>query len=478
MKKNILFIHQSFPGQFGHLAEHLAQEGHRVVAMALTPQGEVDGVSLVRYNLVRKPQEDLPDLLREPDVKILRAQSAALTMRKLDQQGFKPDVVYAHPGWGEAMFVKTIWPDTRLLVYAEWYYNQRDQEVGFDPEFSQPDDQALMRLQLKNSAFLHALSDADAGIAPTRWQKSRFPAWAQDKIRVIHDGINLPKLSQGPPKSIRIPQQNACFKYGDPIVTFVARHLEPVRGFHILMRAIPQILRRHPTANIFILGHDAGAKGTGYGGANPLGKTWRQSLHDELGSIMDLSRVHFLGSVEYKVYLSIMRLSACHVYLTTPFILSWSFLEAAALGVPIVASRTAPVEEFSSLDGLELVDFFDYSALARSVVDVLQRPVIRTPNQLPEQSLDFTLPRLSQIIFSGSSALPSAPAEHESTKDSSGLIEVEGSLHTHVEEVLVQEPVHEDSAGKQSGGQSVSPASVFSSGPRNNKDKKRRHRRR
>lgn len=471
MKKNILFIHQSFPGQFGHLAQHLAQEGHRVVALALTPQGEVDGVSLVRYHLVRKPEENLPALLQEPDVKILRAHSAAVAMHKLDQQGFRPDVVYAHPGWGEALFVKTVWPATRLVVYAEWYYNQQGQEVGFDPEFSQPDDESLMRLQLKNSVFLHALSDADVAIAPTEWQKSRFPAWAQEKIRVIHDGIDLPRVSSGTPKSIRIPRQNASFKYGDPIVTFVSRYLEPVRGFHVFMRAIPRILRQHPGAHIFILGHDAGARGTGYGGANPLGKTWRQSLYDEVGDTLDLSRVHFLGSVEYKVYLAIMRLSACHVYLTTPFILSWSFLEAAALGIPIVASRTAPVEEFEHLEGLELIDYFDYSALARKVVDVLQRPVNRTPNSLQEQDLEFTLPVLSDILTPEASA---ADTSAQSADEQSGVIEIVGA-GAEMEEIAVDEEPQAQADMRQTPPMSTS--SVSPARARTGKSNKRRRRR-
>ena len=174
MKKNILFIHQSFPGQFGHLAKKLAEEGHRVTALALTPQGRVPGVSQVRYTLARHPWKDLPYLLQETDVKILRAESAAIAMQKLKAQGFTPDVVYAHPGWGEAMFVKEVWPDTRFVIYAEWFYNSRGQEVGFDPEFPNTSNRDQWRIQLKNTPFLHALNQADLAITPTQWQKSGF----------------------------------------------------------------------------------------------------------------------------------------------------------------------------------------------------------------------------------------------------------------------------------------------------------------
>ena len=398
MKKTILFIHQSFPGQFAHLSQKLAQEGHRVAALTLTPQGQVEGVSQVRYSLIRAPQKNLPRLLRETDIKILRGESAALAMRKLRDQDFTPDVVYAHPGWGEAMFVKAIWPETRLVVYAEWFYSALGQEVNFDPEFPPLSHADKLRLSLKNTTFLHALNDADLAITPTEWQKSRFPAWAQKKMQVVHEGLDLSRISLGAPNAVHIPGQSTSLKYGDPIVTFVARHLEPVRGFHVFMRALPHILRQRPDAHILILGKDAGAKGTGYGVKNPLGKSWRQSLQDEVGKSLDLKRVHFLGHVEYKAYLAILHLSACHVYLTTPFILSWSFLEAAALGLPIIASRTAPVQEFSHLEGVKLVDFFDHAALSNNVLDVLEQPVLRTPNALEDLDLGATLQRLTDLL--------------------------------------------------------------------------------
>ena len=399
MKKTILFIHQSFPGQFAHISKKLAQEGHRVAALAVTPQGQLDGVSLIRYSLIRAPQEDLPTLLKETDLKILRAESAALAMRRLKEQGFDPDVVYAHPGWGEAMFVKDVWPDTRLVIYAEWFYSSEGQEVNFDLEFPLISNENQLRLKLKNTTFLHALNDADLAIAPTQWQKSRFPAWAQEKIKVIHDGLDLTHITMGIPKVIKMPGTGESLKYGDPIITFVSRYLEPVRGFHLFMRAIPSILRQRPDAHIMIMGKDAGAQTTGYGQNNPLGKNWRQSLQDEMGNELDMNRVHFLGHVAYNTYLSIMRLSACHVYLTTPFILSWSFLETAAQGVPMVASRTAPVQEFEHLKGLELVDYFDHAALTRKVLDVIGQPIKRTPNYLEDQSLKNVLPKLTDVLI-------------------------------------------------------------------------------
>lgn len=427
MKKTVLFVHQSFPGQFHKLAEKLAREGHRVAALALTPTAEVEGVTLVRYGLVRAPQQELPYLLSETDVKILRGESAAAAMRKLRQQGFNPDVVYAHPGWGEVLFVKDVWPDTRLVVYAEWYYNAHGQEVDFDPEFPPFSEADHMRLRLKNTVFLHALNDADQAVSPTEWQKSRFPAWAQEKIQVVHDGLDLHSITLGAPRGVRVPGRGVALKYGDPIVTFVARHLEPVRGFHIFMRALPEVLRRRPDAHVFILGNDAGM-GTGYGPQNPLGKTWRRSLEDEVSGRVDFERVHFLGQVDYQAYLSMLRLSACHVYLTTPFILSWSFLEAAALGLPIVASRTAPIMEFAHLHGVELVDFFDHAALSQKMLQVLDEPVLRTPNALKDLDFSVTLEKLTDIVLDEGGQEEDARQEPEpvlepSSKNKSGTKE-------------------------------------------------------
>ncbi len=374
MKKNILFIHQAFPGQFHQLSRQLAREGHNVAGLALSPQSRVEGVTLIQYKLVRTPQEDLSPVMNDLDVKMVRGESAAAAMTELRRRNFYPDVVYAHPGWGEALFVKDIWPETRLVVYAEWFYN------------------AI------------ALNDADAAVAPTHWQKSRFPAWAQEKIQVIHDGLDIPRLKKGIAKSIKIPSKSISLSQGDPVVTFVSRHLEPVRGFHIFMRALPSILKQRPDAHIVIMGRDAGAQSKGYGPKNPRGEDWRKTLEKEIGKDLIANQVHFLGYVPYNTYIGILRMSACHVYLTTPFILSWSFLEAAAMGVPIVGSRTAPVEEFAHLNGLELLDFFDYNELAAKVVNILSQPVVRTPNALENQSLATVIPQLKTLLL-GSDAV-------------------------------------------------------------------------
>lgn len=407
-QRTVLFLHQAFPGQFTHLAQSLVKDGHKIYALTLNPQANLAGVTLIRYGLTRQQQTNLlPYILRELDAKTLRGESAYQAMIELRDKGVRPDVIYAHPGWGEALFVRNVWPKARLVIYAEWFYHLEGQEVNFDPEFPPLTPQDELRLTLKNTVFLHALNEADAAISPTQWQKSRFPAWAQEKIEVIHDGLDLVGLDHAAPKNITIPDRQTSLRYGMPIITFVARHLEPVRGFHVLMRALPAILRARPDAHVLILGRDAGIS-SGYGQYNAMGTTWRQALLGELRSSLDMNRIHFPGFVDRATYLAMLRLSACHVYLTTPFILSWSFLEAAAMGLPIVASATAPVLEFKHLRGVETVPFGKSADLAQKILEVLSRQTERTPNVSLEQQLDitWTLPRVKEILFDGLSDAP------------------------------------------------------------------------
>jgi glycosyltransferase involved in cell wall biosynthesis len=258
--------------------------------------------------------------------------------------------MFAHIGWGEALFLKDIWPQAKLILYAEFFYRARGADLGFDPEFPASADK-LLRLRVMNAPLLMALDVADAGMAPTRWQHHQFPAVQKPRIAVIHDGIDTDVVA---PAGEREPE----------LITYVARNLEPYRGFHSFMRAIPEIQRRRPNARIVIVGGDE----VSYSPRLPAGQTYRQRLLAELGNRLDLSRVEFRGKVPYADYLALLRRSAVHVYLTYPFVLSWSLLEAMAAGCLIVASRTAPVEEVmrDGENGL-LVDFFSPEAIAERV---------------------------------------------------------------------------------------------------------------
>ncbi|MBO4369197.1 MAG: glycosyltransferase [Desulfovibrio sp.] len=405
----ILFIHQAFPAQFGSLAQYLVAEGHKVYAITMTPQESIRGVTTIKYAPTRMPlSASFPKILRETDTKLIRAESAYQAMNALKQQGLEPDIVYAHPGWGEALFVRDVWPKARFVVYAEWFYNVKGQEVNFDPTLPPIGEEQTLRLRMKNTPFLHALNDCDCAIAPTEWQKSRFPSWARKKITVMHEGLNLQELSSVRPRKLSMPKQDVTLRHGMPIVTFAARHLEPTRGFISFMRSLPAILAANKEAHVLVMGKDAGFEGKGYGSMNPNGTSWRTSIKEELGSTVDWKRVHFLGMLDRKFYLSMLKMSACHVYLTTPFILSWSFLEAAALGLPIVASDTAPVREFAHLNGLDFVGFTDFDGIAKKVLTHLRQhhDSFYSSNADAFASLDMqkTIPAICEVLMEKKSA--------------------------------------------------------------------------
>lgn len=367
-----LFVHQNFPGQFKHLAPALAAQGHEVVGLGMNRLREaLPGVKYFTHALTatKHAAQQAPQL-RDLYGKVLRGESAAARLAWLKQQGFDPDVIFVHPGWGEALFVKDVFPRARLLIYAEFYYQAEGGDSFFDPEFSQSNPAALQRLRLRNTHLLHAMSAADAALSPTLFQRDRHPDWFRDRITVIHDGIDTDRFAPNPRAFVTLQSAGVTLRPGDEVVTFVARQLEPYRGYHIFMRALPELLRLRPNARVVIVGGDD----VSYGASPPAGKSWKNIFRDEVAERLDLSRVHFVGRLPHTTLTQLMQVSAAYTYLTYPFVLSWSLLEAMSTGCLIVASRTAPVQEVieHGRNGL-LVDFFDHHALARAVADALER---------------------------------------------------------------------------------------------------------
>ncbi|SEO50517.1 Glycosyltransferase involved in cell wall bisynthesis [Duganella sp. CF517] len=366
-----LFIHQNFPGQFRHLAPALAALGHEVVGLGMcAPAVATPGVRYVRHAVDARARPVAPAPWQDLQGKVLRGESAAAALHALKDQGFAPDVVVAHPGWGEALFVKDVFPDAKLLIYAEYYYQADGGDAFFDPEFSRPDAAAVQRLRLRNTHLLHAMSAADGALSPTLFQRDRHPDWFRRRISVIHDGIDTARFRPDARAWVQLRSAGLTLRAGDEVVVFVARHLEPYRGYHVFMRALPELLERRPNAQVVIVGGD----GVSYGARPPAGQRWKQIFRDEVGDRIDAGRVHFVGKVPHAVLTQLMQVAAVYTYLTYPFVLSWSLMEAMSCGCLIVASDTAPVREMieHGRNGL-LVDFFDHAALAATVADTLAR---------------------------------------------------------------------------------------------------------
>ena len=363
---NVLFLHQNCPAQFGRLAVHLARDTeNRVVYITQAKDRRLRGVQVLAYDPHRTPTKGIHPYAGTMEAAVIAAQGAARVMIALRDKGFVPDIVIAHPGWGESLLVREVFPRAPLLSYCEFFYHPHGADVDFDPEFP-PDFDTLCRVRMRNAHHMLALDAADRGYSPTRWQRAQFPQPYRDRIAVIHDGIDCDRVRPDPAAEFSLPD-GRVLRPGDEVLTFIARNLEPYRGFHVFMRALPELLDRRPEAQVVIVGGEE----RGYGRMPEDGGSWRDLMTRDIP--LPEGRVHFTGKLPYPRYLALQQVAAARVYLSYPFVLSWSVLESMAAGCLVIGSKTPPVEEVIE-DGRtgRLVDFFDVSGLARTAAEVLQ----------------------------------------------------------------------------------------------------------
>ena len=391
----ILFVHQNFPGQYVHMATALAaMPDMEVVALSMRSGGSTPGVRIVQHAVERGSTPNIHGLAQDFESKVLRGESAARAALTLRAEGFTPDVICGHPGWGETLFLKDVWPDSPLLSFLEFAYSPTGADVGFDPEFPLRSEEDRFKVRAKNAAVFLALEGPDWFVSPTQWQAQQFPGVYRNRISVIHDGIDTDLIRPNAKASITLGRDMVKLKPGDEVVTFVNRNLEPYRGYHSFMRALPEIMRSRPRARVVLVGGSA----VSYGATAPTGQTYRDIYLEEVKRDVDMTRVHFVGSISYAAYLTLLQVSAAHVYLTYPFVLSWSLLEAMAAGCPVVASATPPVEEVirDGENGL-LVDFFSPTQIAMAVIDILAHPRAHQAmrdNARSSMTSDFDLKRI------------------------------------------------------------------------------------
>ncbi len=366
----ILFVHNNFPGQYRHLAGALARDrNNELFAVGSSTARPFEGVRLLKYDMRNVDVSGSHPFARRFELESNRAEHVLYALSSLAETGFRPEVILAHPGWGETLPLRAVFPAAQIMLYCEFFYGKEGRDVGFDPEFPAIGADGEIALRLKNAATLLALTELDICVSPTAWQRSTFPAEYRRKIQTIHDGIDVDQIKPNPEAVFRLPSGRRL-RRSDEVVTFVARNLEPLRGYHVFMRALPRILAKRPRAQIVVIGGD----GVSYGASPPPGQTWKQRFLDEISERADTKRIHFTGRLPHAEYLRALQISSAHVYLTYPFVLSWSLLEALSAGCVVVGSETPPVQELIDRDNGFLVPFFDTDAVADRVVDALAHP--------------------------------------------------------------------------------------------------------
>jgi glycosyltransferase involved in cell wall biosynthesis len=362
----ILFLHPNFPAQFVRLAGTLASDpANRVVFGTQRQEGSLPNVFKVIYSNHREPNPDTHNYIRPLEGAVIQAQAVYRMGTQLKAQGFIPDVVYGHSGWGPTMLIKDLFPRTPLLCFFEWFYHAHGTDADFDPSQPlTPDDEA--RIRLKNTPILVDLYSCDRGISPTYWQHSQFPNEFQPKIDVIHDGIDTDYLQPQAGTSLVLPELGIDLTDAEEIITYVARGMEPYRGFPQFMEAVSLVMTRRPKCQVVVVGADRVA----YGRQLPEGQSYKDLMLKKLQP--DMSRLHFTGLLPFHKYRQVLQASSVHVYLTRPFVLSWSMLEAMSAGCLLVASDTQPVREVirDGENGL-LVDFFNPKNIADRICEAL-----------------------------------------------------------------------------------------------------------
>ncbi|EWY39653.1 glycosyl transferase family 1 [Skermanella stibiiresistens SB22] len=357
----ILFVHNHFPGHYQHVAAALAADPrNQVVFITKDPSGSIPGVDKRVFTPARGPAPGTHHYVRAFEDAVLHGQAVYRLCDKLKREGFTPDLVCAHAGFGPGLYIKDIFPDTPLLGYFEWFYNAKGSDADYLNGPVGADD--ACRIRSRNAAIQMELANCDWGLCPTVFQRGQFPAAFQNKLTLMHDGIDTDFFSPDPEAPMILPGLD--LSGAKEVVTYATRGMEPYRGFPQFMRAADILLRRRPDLHIIVGGDDS----VSYSRLPPPGQTYKRMMLEELPGL-DLSRLHFVGPLAYPLYRDMLRASDVHVYLTVPFVLSWSLLESQSTGCMVVAADNAAVREVMDhgVNGL-LADFFSPDDIAAKVI--------------------------------------------------------------------------------------------------------------
>mgnify|MGYP006270002755 CR=1 FL=1 len=358
----LLLVHQNFPGQFRELAPAWLAAGHRVSAIGTRPAVELEanGWSGLRYHPYQCPNG-------ADHAAAIQHHASALR----DDERLNPDLVIAHSGWGEAEPLKQIWPEASLIVYPELWGSERALGAGFDPQVNQLSEEDCQAIAAQNARTARALQGADAAVVPTRFQRDTFPANLRSRLALIHEGINTARLMPDPQASLTLAN-GQTFNRSQRLITYVSRRFERLRGLHTFLAALPPLLAADPDLQVVMVG----GSGSGYGLEADHPQTQLEQALAQLPAALLHNRLHLLGALPYADLCKLLQISSAHVYLTYPYTLSWSLLEAMACGAPVVSNHSGPAAEViaSGRNGL-LIDFNQPRELSRALRRLLADPV-------------------------------------------------------------------------------------------------------
>lgn len=407
---HVLFVHQNFPAQFGHIAGQLIErQGWDCTFVSETPAGTVGGIRKIQYKTTGGATKTNHFCARTFENSIWHCDGVYQAMKGL--KDFRPDLIVGHSGFGSTLYLRELYPDVPVINFFEYFYRPHDADSDMD--FRKDlgwhlDESKYLRSRTRNAMILLDLNNCQVGYCPTNFQKSRFPAEYDAKLRVIFDGIDRavyhghgeslrPALEGRGPRTIA----GVALPAGAKVVTYCARGFESMRGFDIFMRAAKIVCDRDPDVVFLVAGTDRVAYG---GDENYLGgKTFKEWVL--ANGNYDLNRIKFLGRIAPTALAEMLAAGDLHMYLTVPFVLSWSMMDAMSAGAVVLGSRTAPVVEMirDGENGL-LADFFSPEDFAEKALAVLAdpakyRPLGRAAERIIEErySLDAVSPQMLKM---------------------------------------------------------------------------------
>jgi len=395
---HVLFVHQNFPAQFGHIARHLIRRrGWTCSFVSKTPGGSVNGIEKVEYTTTSGARETTHYCSRTFENAVWHAHGVFEACKA--RPDLRPDLIVGHSGFGSTVYLPELYPGVPIINYFEFYYHPHQSDMDFRPEFP-PSELDFLRARSRNAMLLLDLETCGRGYSPTHFQKKLFPAVYRPKIDVIFDGIETDLFRRNDKVDRRVGDRS--IPATTRVVTYVSRGFEAMRGFDIFMKVAKRIYEQYSDVVFVVVGSDRVC----YGGEEKHieHKTFRE--HVLAQSEYDMSKFIFTGLLPVSKLVDLWSFSDLHLYFTVPFVLSWSMMDALACGCTVLASNTEPVREMieDGRNGL-LCDFFDVEGFAQKAIGVLRDPGAfrylgaAAVELIREQyAIDVILPRLARLF--------------------------------------------------------------------------------